>query len=243
MNSAVSEEKVAASLLSEALHPGGLRLTSRAARLAGISPGMKLLDVGCGTGSTLEFLSQEFSIVPYGVDISAEMIAVAVSRVNTAEFFVGDASALPFASGLFDAVICECTLSLLESTEGVYREIYRVLRPGGVFISSDVCDACCAESIRGTLDASGFDLICYEDHRPALTTYIAEMNSRLLSRERMSSRPPDRTLTVQGKPPTQAPDRPLTVQDKAGQTLEHAIDLPQAQIKKATYYLAVCRRR
>ena len=250
MNSAVSEEKVAASLLSEALHPGGLRLTSRAARLAGISPGMKLLDIGCGTGAALEYLSQEFAIEPYGIDISAEMISIAARRLKTEGLFVGDAAALPFTSAFFSAVICECTLSLLESTGKAYREIYRVLVPGGLFISSDVCDFCDTKPIKAALDANGFDLICFEDHRPALITYIAEMKNRQISPECMSSQPQySKTQPQYSK--TQPPGQderlqtplPLYGPVHTMQTPVSAPVTPPAQMKRATYYLAVCRRR
>ena len=164
----------------ESMHPGGLRLTDRAARLAGIEPGMKLLDVGCGIGQSLEYLYNKFGIIPSGIDISEKAIAMARKRLPSAFFRVGDAAALPFKDASFDAVVSECVLSLLNMSEikpasiDAISEIRRVLCPPGTLIISDVCEKDDLKNIQRRYEQSGFEVICFEEHNAALVTYAAE---------------------------------------------------------------------
>lgn len=165
----IYENDVLIEAMGGALHPGGLRLTSRAARLAGIARGMSVLDIGCGAGASLEYLSHELGVIPYGIDISDKLLGIAKGRVPGADLTVCDAAGLPFEDETFDAVICECTLSLFKSLTSVYGEIYRVLKPAGRLIISDV---------RLTMPP-GFETINIEEHKAAFVTYIAEMYNAL----------------------------------------------------------------
>ncbi|MCL2227977.1 MAG: class I SAM-dependent methyltransferase [Oscillospiraceae bacterium] len=158
----------------ESMHPGGVRLTDRAARLAGISSGMEVLDVGCGNGVSLGFLERSFGVVPYGMDISEKLIGSARQRLPAAALTVGDAAWLPYQDASFDAVICECVLSLVEDAGWVLSEMRRVLRPLGMLILSDVCVEEEFGRVQGMFLKVGFDVICLEEHKAALTTYIAE---------------------------------------------------------------------
>lgn len=88
-----------------------------------------ILDLGCGTGRLSNFASN-------GCDASAQSIRLAAERHPGKSFVVGDATALPFASASFDAVICFHVLMHLDrATIGrLLGEVARVLRPGGVFV-------------------------------------------------------------------------------------------------------------
>ena len=156
-------------------HPGGLQLTSRAARLAGLSPGMTLLDIGCGEGASLEHLSRKLGVVPYGIDISNAVISVSRERIPQAVLVTGSADALPFSDAEFDAAICECVLSLIEDTTKALSETHRVLKPNGAFIVSDVCDRDDIGKIKKSLMLVGFEVEHFEDHKQALVTYMAEI--------------------------------------------------------------------
>lgn len=192
-----------------AAHPGGFQLTSRAARLAGLRPGMSLLDVGCGVGASLETLARECGIVPFGVDISGDLIAVARDRMPGAALRVCDAAALPFADESFDAVICECTLSLVGDAAAVLRESARVLMPGGTLIASDVCSPDDFDRIKTSFESAGLSVTHFEEHKPALITYAAElrMNAKIPPREHAPPRLPGTTpstyyLAICKKQPT-----------------------------------------
>ena len=109
-------------------------LAALAAAALHVSPAPeRILDVGCGTGAGTLFLSREFPQARVrGLDISEEMIALAVAKVGLdpegrVAFKVGDASALPYPDESFDLV---AQLNM----PPFFAELARVLRPGGQVI-------------------------------------------------------------------------------------------------------------
>ncbi len=97
-----------------------------------VRPGALMLDVGCGHGALLEGLGAEYGRV--GVDFVFDMLPFAKQRGY--QTYQGDATALPFESSQFDAVICAELLQLFEEPASLLSELARVCRPGGVVIVS-----------------------------------------------------------------------------------------------------------
>jgi SAM-dependent methyltransferase len=99
-----------------------------------LRPGMRILDAGCGSGETLNWLLEEVS--PHGevigIDLSAPHVAAARSRADAQiEVFQGNLLHAPFAPGCFDLIWCVNTLHhLREPVQGV-RSLANLLRPGG----------------------------------------------------------------------------------------------------------------
>jgi len=171
--------------LGDAIHPGGLSLTKRIAQVLEISDNWRILDIACGKGTTVDFLSQEDGCHMIGIDLSIKLISMAE---DTADFVLGDANSLPFADSAFDAVILECSFSLLLDKEGAAREIGRVLKAGGrlaitdVFLSRQIpaglkTDVTFAACIAGALkleeytrlfEKAGFKGLYVEDHSKEL---------------------------------------------------------------------------
>lgn len=124
-------------LVGDALHPGGLALTARLGELLGLGPGQLVLDVACGTGASAVFLAQRFGCEVAGVDYGAEAVAEAHRRAERAglagkvRFEQGDAEHLATASGVCDALICECAFCTFPDKWAAAAEFARVLRPGG----------------------------------------------------------------------------------------------------------------
>jgi ubiquinone/menaquinone biosynthesis C-methylase UbiE len=120
----------------ESLHPGGLEMARELAELWRIDAGSKVLDVAAGTGETACYLAEQFGAV------SAEMIRRGKSKAQAKglaiESRTADASRLQFPEATFDAVICECTLCLLDKQQ-VIAEMARVARPGGSVGMHDLC--------------------------------------------------------------------------------------------------------
>jgi ubiquinone/menaquinone biosynthesis C-methylase UbiE len=93
---------------------------------------MRLLDVCCGPGYlTAEAAAKGLSAI--GVDIAPAMVDLARGRGRGAEFRIGDAEALDFGDGSFDAVVCAFGLLHLAEPERAIAEAFRVLRPGGAY--------------------------------------------------------------------------------------------------------------
>ncbi|MFM9847475.1 MAG: class I SAM-dependent methyltransferase [Hyphomicrobiaceae bacterium] len=99
------------------------------------SPGLRWIDVGCGTGAFTELLVERCAPAEVqGVDPSEGQLAFARARpaARVAEFRVGDAMALPFPASTFDAAVMALVLVFVpEPAKGV-AEMARVVRPGGM---------------------------------------------------------------------------------------------------------------
>lgn len=90
-----------------------------------------ILDAGCGTGSTIKFLSQYG--VTYGVDVSS--VATAFCRKRGLKHIkTGDVSKLPYEDTFFDIVSCMDVLEHIEDDEKAVKELFRILKPGGELI-------------------------------------------------------------------------------------------------------------
>jgi demethylmenaquinone methyltransferase / 2-methoxy-6-polyprenyl-1,4-benzoquinol methylase len=93
-------------------------------------PGDRVLDACCGTGDlALEAERRGARVV--GLDFSERMLERARRKSGTVEWVRGDALALPFGDGEFDAATVGFGVRNLEDLEGGLRELRRVLRPGG----------------------------------------------------------------------------------------------------------------
>jgi arsenite methyltransferase len=131
-------------LLGDELHPGGEATTRRSLELIEVRPRERLLDVGSGPGTSALLAAREFGCVVAGVDYGvgavrgAQQTADATGLCDQVGFVVGDAGALPFADGEFDAVLCECSLSVFSDKARALAEMRRVLRRGGRVAISDV---------------------------------------------------------------------------------------------------------
>jgi ubiquinone/menaquinone biosynthesis C-methylase UbiE len=106
-------------------------------RAADLQPGVRVLDVGCGTGliarRAAETVGDGGSVA--AIDVSPDMIAMAASLPVAdgapIEWHQGDATALPFPDGDFDVVLCQMTLMFVEDRLTALREMHRVLAKGG----------------------------------------------------------------------------------------------------------------
>ncbi len=110
-----------------------------------IHPGSVILDVGCGTGFDLYIAAQltgpEGRV--YGVDLTEAMVLRARQNLKkagivNAEVQQVNSESLPFEKSTFDVVISNGVINLSPQKETLFREINRVLKPGGWFGFADV---------------------------------------------------------------------------------------------------------
>jgi len=95
-----------------------------------VRPGDRVLDACCGTGDLAIAGAQAGGVVT-GVDFSAPMLERARRKAPELEWVEGDALALPFEDGSFDAATVGFGVRNLADLDGGLRELRRVLRPGG----------------------------------------------------------------------------------------------------------------
>jgi len=101
-------------------------LVRRLLGLLAVPAGSRCLDVACGTGNYTTTLT-EAGLRMVGVDVSMRMLSSARARSGAVPWVNGDAAALPFADGTFDAAVCTLALHHFAEPERAFREIARVL--------------------------------------------------------------------------------------------------------------------
>jgi ubiquinone/menaquinone biosynthesis C-methylase UbiE len=101
--------------------------------------GMSILDVGCGTGSFLEFY-QRYQCKLSGIDLSPAMMAIARERLGgSAELHLGSGTEMPFPDGSFDLVVSMLVLHEMDHPVrmGTLSEIKRVMKTNGKVLLID----------------------------------------------------------------------------------------------------------
>jgi ubiquinone/menaquinone biosynthesis C-methylase UbiE len=113
-----------------------VRLISTCMRLAGVKPGTRVADLGCGSGVFTDLLNKQ-GFVATGLDISPKLIALGQAKYPNVEFQVGDVEHLPFADGSMDGILLSGLVHHLPDPSRCAAEAFRVLRKGGSFVAFD----------------------------------------------------------------------------------------------------------
>jgi ubiquinone/menaquinone biosynthesis C-methylase UbiE len=128
-----------------------------ALKILAISAEDRVLDVGCGPGNfTRDFAEAADEGIVVGLDASRTMLDVAAreTRRENVAYIRGDASALPFRDGSFDAICCFAALYLIEQPMRAIEEIVRVLAPEGRVALLSSCN-------RGALPTSATNAVVH----------------------------------------------------------------------------------
>jgi SAM-dependent methyltransferase len=117
------------------LAPNLLPAISRLVNAAGIDPGHRVLDVGCGTGNAA-LTARRAGAEVVGIDLARRMLelardSAAVGGYRDLDWLEGDAEAVPFRDDAFDVALSNFGHVFAPDPEAAGRELVRVTRPGG----------------------------------------------------------------------------------------------------------------
>lgn len=169
-------------------HPGGKAATLRLLNLAQISAGMRIIDLGAGSGESVSML------VRMGADVLGIDLNCSGGSIRT-----GNMCVLDYEDESFDAALAECSLSVCGDLSAAIAESARILKTGGKLLISDVfykemnpgtsffpC-ALSAQGFKKKIQENGFEILYFEDISETLREYYIELIWRGEERELKSS--------------------------------------------------------
>jgi SAM-dependent methyltransferase len=125
-------------------HIRGRTATLELAQAAGLDAAKYVLDVGSGVGGTSRCLAKEFGCRVTGIDLTDEycraatMLTAKTGLAHLVDYRQGDATKLPFDDQAFDVVWTEHVAMNIPDKTRLYKEMHRVLKPGGTLAIYDV---------------------------------------------------------------------------------------------------------
>lgn len=120
-------------------HAGGRDSTRELARIAGIRPGARVLDLGCGVGGPARTLAAEFGCTVIGFDLSheycraAQLLTGMLGMGDAVSFVCADVMDVSLPAASVDVVWSQNAWMNIEDKARFLQQVTRMLRPGGVF--------------------------------------------------------------------------------------------------------------
>ncbi len=183
-------------------HTRGLAATAELAKLAGIAADMSVLDVGSGVGGSARYLAASYGCRVTGIDLSGPFVDAArylterTGLSGQVSFQAASALELPFDDGRFDVALLQHVAMNVSDRARLYREIRRVLKPGGRFATFDVVlkssephypvpwartpatsFLLTAAATCEAIEAAGFRALAWQDDTEAAKVWIAQLRA------------------------------------------------------------------
>jgi len=189
----------------DAFHIRGRTATLELARVAGVDSTKRVLDVGSGIGGTSRCLAREFGCHVTGIDLTDEycraaaMLSERVGLAELVDYRQGDATNLPFPDASFDIVWTEHVAMNIPDKPRLYREMQRVLKPGGTLAIYDILAGpggpvifpvpwarttessflATPDELRVLLDEAGFKIAAWSDTTDAARVWFVALAEKI----------------------------------------------------------------
>ncbi len=177
------------------IRPGGLSLTGSLVKACGFRYGDRVVDIGCGTGKSVEFLCDQFRLNAAGIDLSGLLLGLGKKRTPYLHLIQAAGGALPFADSTINGLIAECSLSVMNYSDWILAEMHRILTPGARLGISDIyirnpdfadalrnipCTGCVSGALTHfeltrKLEDNGFRVLGWEDQSVLLKEFAAHL--------------------------------------------------------------------
>jgi ubiquinone/menaquinone biosynthesis C-methylase UbiE len=191
----VYEQSPLLKVVGDTIRPGGLALTDRALEFCALPIGARVLDVGCGPAASIEHLRVKHQLNVVGLDPLEMFLRLGLRRDPSLQLIQSPGEHLPIAAGQFEAVLTECSVSVMRNSDRALAEFWRVLRSSGYLILSDIyarnpagvaalqqlpidsclCGARPQSEIIDRVEKHGFEVKLWEDHTKALNVFAAQL--------------------------------------------------------------------
>ncbi len=160
--------------------PGGFTITDRALSYCSLPEDATVLDIGCGSGATVNYLRQNHGLQAFGIDKKTDR------RSN--HILEAEGESVPWPENMFDAVIMECSFTVMSDQSLVLKECRRVLKNEGKLIiatiyargepaqiRSSIGSVQSADFLIRQLKSYGFMIHLFEDYSDALKSMWGQM--------------------------------------------------------------------
>ena len=199
-------------------HGRGIDATEEVAGMLKVAVSDRLLDIGSGIGGPARYMSNRFGCRVTGIDLTAEFCEAArhltglLGMQAKVDFEHGDALAMPFADASFDGAYSMNVSMNIADKAALYREIGRVLKPGGWLMLSELAQgpgapleyptpwAATAESsflstpdeTKQGLEAAGFEIVEFHETAEAVKAWGARSKALVEA----GGKPPHRAVQL-----------------------------------------------
>jgi MPBQ/MSBQ methyltransferase len=198
-------------------HVRGRAATVELMTALGLTSGMRVLDVGSGVGGPSRYVAATYDCRVVGIDLTEEFCRAAgllserVGLRDRVEYRPGDARAMPFADGAFDAAYTQHVAINIADKARLYAEVFRVLKPGAPFGIYDLLHGEGGDvlypvpwsrdgttsflvrpaELRKLLETAGFAIVSWRDTAAEARRWLQEMEARTAEPD-----PPPNTLRL-----------------------------------------------
>ncbi|KAI5069232.1 hypothetical protein GOP47_0015533 [Adiantum capillus-veneris] len=149
---------------------GGKETTTEFVKKLDLQPGQRVLDIGCGIGGGDFYMAEEFDVNVVGIDLSVNMISLALERAIgrkcAVQFEIADCTKKEYSPESFDVIYSRDTLLHIQDKALLFRKMSSWLKYGGKLLITDYCklSGMASQNFQDYINQRGYDLHSVEEY-------------------------------------------------------------------------------